>query len=121
MKPENHRLIAEQLKLAAEALNRIALLLCTSAEAEGQPELPITTTTVTVTPPSLTDPVPAKANPAPEITRQSLRTLAEKLVANGRLHLVKEALAEFGVATLSALKPENYAEVYNVFIGDLGE
>ena len=50
------------------------------------------------------------------ITRQSLRALAEKLVAKGRLPDVKAALAKFGVTTLSALKPENYAAVQADFI-----
>ena len=51
-----------------------------------------------------------------EITRQSLRALAEKLVAKGRLPDVKAALAKHGVTTLSALKPENYAAVQADFI-----
>jgi hypothetical protein len=50
------------------------------------------------------------------ITRQSLRALAEKLVAKGRLPDVKATLASFGVTTLSALKPENYAAAQADFI-----
>jgi hypothetical protein len=58
-----------------------------------------------------------EAPKAPEpITRQSLRALAEKLVAKGRLPDVKAALAKHGVTTLSALKPENYADVQADFI-----
>jgi hypothetical protein len=60
--------------------------------------------------------VAPEAPKAPEITRQSLRALAEKLVAKGRLPDVKAALAKFGVTTLSALKPENYAAVQADFI-----
>jgi len=57
------------------------------------------------------------SEPKPDpITRQSLRALAEKLVAKGRLPDVKAALAKFGVTTLSALKPENYAAVQADFI-----
>jgi hypothetical protein len=57
--------------------------------------------------------LPGKPEP---ITRQSLRALAEKLVAKGRLPDVKAALAKFGVTTLSALKTENYAAVQADFI-----
>jgi hypothetical protein len=57
-------------------------------------------------------PMPVKEEP---ITRQSLRALAEKLVAKGRLPDVKAALAKFGATTLSALKPENYAAVNATF------
>jgi hypothetical protein len=60
--------------------------------------------------------VAPEAPKAPEITRQSLRALAEKLVAKGRLPDVKAALAKFGVTTLSALKTENYAAVQADFI-----
>lgn len=60
--------------------------------------------------------VPPEAPKPDTITRQSLRALAEKLVAKGRLPDVKAALAKHGVTTLSALKPENYAAVQADFI-----
>jgi hypothetical protein len=135
---EKVRLLAEKIKCAAEALNAAAGILLEVSNSEPQAELPSITTTVS---PSATvdepiehseaylaskrqcvEVVPDAPKPAPEpITRQSLRALAEKLVAKGRLHMVKDELSKFGVTTLSALKTEHYPEVQKHLLTDLGE
>jgi len=53
-------------------------------------------------------PEPVKAEP---VTRLSLRTLAEKLVVQGKLPDVKTALSKFNASSLSNLKPEHYEAV----------
>ena len=129
MKPENLRLIAEQLKITAEAISKIALLLSNEGNHAGQLELPLTTTVVS--PAAVVDEpiehtegylaskrklVEVAPDPKPEITRQSLRALAEKLVAKGKLDSVKTELSKHGVTTLSALKIEGYEAVNAAFV-----
>ncbi len=140
MKPNTLHLIADNLKTAAEALTKIALLLGTAADEMSQPELPtisialaepiehspgyLESKKAAETPPAVEAPKKETETPKPvepEITRQSLRALAEKLVAMGRLHMFKGELAKFGAANLSALKPENFVEMHKLLLIDLGE
>ena len=142
--PDGVRMLAKSLQQASEALRDMAVFLSSLAVEPEQPELAVSTTltytpevaaiakslvekidpTVEHSPDYLASqracvevapetPAPVKEEP---ITRQSLRALAEKLVAKGRLPDVKAALAKHGVTTLSALKPENYAAVQSDFI-----
>lgn len=124
--PEGVRLLANSLQQASEALRDVSVFLASLAVEPEQAELPaavcslppplVSTQAHVEVPPEAPVNEPKKEEPKKEpVTRQSLRTQAEKLVAQGLLGAIKEELRKYNVTNLSALKPENYEAVSAAF------
>jgi len=92
--------------IAALNANTEALLSSRTVQKPVQVEIP-TIPEVVVTPPP--PPIP----PAPKVTLEDIRTVANKLLEAGKLSVVKQINESFKVKKLSDIDPSNHQAVYD--------